>query len=248
MKIEDKSKMFLTKVIVFVVALAYSGESSTLKGLNDIETVGIESTDVPVQLFTETATEEFPTEAPEDLPKSQMLKQLEEIPISNESRSTDELTEPADIENGSFFKLMMTVKQDWTDEFMDRKSEPFNKLAEGLGGELIDLIDNSQESKEINMTSFHLVEVQPSKESEGKVYATFVVSAKKEISGEDLSIAIKNRVALYGAVYNYEATNEGFVVANITEEEAKEMESEKIACSSGKRNFLIWVKDFILKP
>lgn len=224
--------MILIKVIAVVVALACSGESLTLKGLDENESIGIEATDVPILASIETETEILQTETPEVLPDSQPLEYLEEKTISAENLSTD-LTEPIEIKDGSLFRLMMTIKQNWTDDFMDKKSEPFINLAVGLGGELIDLIDNSQEAKDPNITSFKLVEVRPSKESKEKVYVTFIVSAKKEISGEEMSIAIKNRVAIYGSIYSYEATIEGFNLANITEEEATDMESEKIACSSG---------------
>lgn len=215
------------RVILFGVLFCLS-ESSTLKGLEEIEIAGIESTDVPLISFTEASTDEISTELPNHL-----LSHAKE----NSLFSEDELTEPATINNGTFFLLKMTVKESWTDNFMDKKSDSFNQLANSLGTELIDLIDNTQQSKQQNLTNFKLVEVRPSKESKDKVYVTFLVTAKNEISGEEMSNEIKNRVSIYGGIYTVQATIEGFAMTNITEDEANDLESEKVACSTGKRNF-----------
>lgn len=215
--------MLRIKVIAILAVLICGSNSSTLKGLegSDSSIIDIDTTEAPPLTITELSTEDLPTES------------SEEKPISNESNSAG-LTEPAEIDDGLYFRLMMTVKQNWTEDFLDRKSESFVSLSKGLGSELIDLIDNSKEAKEPNMTIFKLVDVQPSQQSQENIYVTFVVSAKKEISGEDLSNAVQNQISIYGAIYNYEATKEKFVVEKITDEEAKEMEKEPIACTSGK--------------
>lgn len=215
-------KMVKVRVIEAVLLLiAISGcTASSLKNL-ETQAAAIEVTEVS----TEEITEETPTDFSEP-------GETFDEPKSNESLRSEE-TPAVEIKDGSNFRLTMTVVQRWSDEFLNKDSETFNKLAKGLGGELVDLVDNSQEAKEINVTNFKLVEVRPSKDSAEKVCATFIVTSEKVLNGEDLSNEISTRITLYGFIYEQPLTLEGFKFENITEEEANEAGSGKVICDLG---------------
>lgn len=224
-KIPKLVKMMKVKVIKAVLLLiAISGcTASSLKNL-ETQAAAFETTEVST-LSTEEITEETPTDFSE-------TDETFDEPKSNESLRSEE-TPAAEIKDGSNFRLTITVVQRWSDEFLNKDSATFNKLAKGLGGELVDLIDNSQEAKEMNVTNFKLVEVRPSKDSPDKVYATFIVTSEKVLNGEDLSNEISNKIALYGLIYEQPLTLEGFKFENITEDEASDAESGKVICDLG---------------
>lgn len=157
------------------------------------------------------------------------LQVLNETKLEENSLETEPVEVPDDI-----FRLKMTIVERWSNDFLDKKSERFRKLGSNLGSHLIDLIDNSKESIEPNITQFKLVEVQPSKGSAKKVYVTFIASSKLQLSKEDLHNAITNRIILYGDIYEYEATMEGFSLEIITKEEASEYDDVLIVCDTGK--------------
>lgn len=221
--------MFSWKVLAVLAVLVSCSESSSLKGYDDIETLYEDLTELPDISIPETSTDEVFTEPPES------VKSREKD--SSENPTSEAHPDSTEIKDGKFFELKMTIEQKWFESFLDEDSETFNNLSTTLGSELIDLIDNSREAKEPNMTNFKLVEVLPSKASKEHIYVTFVISSKQEISGEDLSIAIKNRILIYQSIYTYNATEEGFSLKNITKERAMELESERfprITCGTGK--------------
>jgi SEA domain len=121
----------------------------------------------------------------------------------------------------NFFQLKMTVlDHQWNDDYKNPESRPFKSLAEQLGSELIDFVDNSKEAIEPNVTNFSLVKVSRSPDASDKIFVTFVVSSKVEINGEELKELLLNQINLYGSFYEKAVSNEGFVFDSITEEEA----------------------------
>lgn len=199
-----------------------------------------EASETPIAEFTETpdvssaeiTTEENVSVAPEQNEAMELEyapPTIDEVTILNETLSSE-------LHIGSVFRLMMTVVTKWNDEFMERTSPMFKTLSTELGAELIDFIDNSQEANEVNVTDFKLVEVLPSKDSSDKVYVTFVVSSKNELNGKELSECISNRIMSHGGFYEHKATLEGFVLENITKEEAQDYEETKVACDLGEFN------------
>lgn len=218
----------LEVILLFILAIR-CGRTSYLKNPDLIEIESEFPTDFPsTETTTETVTEVSQME--NDVTESFFNSPLVQL---SENESTADETELVEIPSGTYFRLMMTVFQVWTDDFMDKSSEKFQQLDTGLGSELIDLVDNSRESLEPNLTNFKLVEVLPSKDSIEKVYVTFVVSSKTEISGEDLSNKISTRISLYNGIYDYNATNEGFKIQLISREAALEYDEEKSKCDSG---------------
>lgn len=219
-------KLAVIGTFVMLLLLSCNCEASILKS-EDVTTVVPEVIET-----TEITSSEVPSvsnlaEAPS------ITIDSAEPPISAENTTSDE-TQPIEVQNGSYFLLMMTILQDWSDEFMNKESDAFLHLAKNLGGELIDLINNSQESKDINVTDFKLVEVQPSKNSLSSIYVTFVVSSRRELKGDELSGALSNQILLYGAVYEHKASIEGFMFKNISQEEAERDFGVQIICESGR--------------
>lgn len=226
-----QAKTFLSVLLLFGACNASSLKltdklltegASEIQNFATTELVDGLSTDEPTYSET-TGTDRYDEQSIVNSPASM---------VSIESLRSDE-TKAVEIHNGSLFRLMMTIFTTWDDDFMEPSSETFKNLSNGLGSELIDFIDNSQEATELNVTNFKLVEVQPSKDSMEKIYVTFLVSSKKELSGEDLSIAISNRIILYGGIYDYKATVEGFVLENISQEVADQLVEKRAACDSG---------------
>lgn len=221
-------KIIVNEIVVCLLFVLTGCNSSYLKTFDELIA---EPTDLPPLEFTvspdwssTTATmEEVETEAPE-------------IHLAQSESTNSYETQPIELHNGPVFRLMMTVVTKWNDDFMERTSPLFNKLASELGSELMDFIDNSQEESEINVTNFKLVEVLPSKDSSEKVYVTLVVLSKKDFNGEDLSNAISSRIISHGGIYEYKATIEGFVLENISREEAQDYDEEKTACDLGEFN------------
>ncbi|CRL07756.1 CLUMA_CG020710, isoform A [Clunio marinus] len=203
---------------------------------DEIPIDSIHSDEPPTIFETTEFHEEFTLKSFDLITESSEIIETENTEEPSKSMSaSDETKHVKTINSGTCFRLMMTVVEKWSDEYLNRNSEKFKTLASGLGMELIDLIDNSKESTEPNMTTFKLVEVVPSKDSPDKIYVTFIVTSKNEISGEDLSIAVSTQISLYQSIYEYSATSDGFVVENISEEIAESYDVENIACNSGER-------------
>lgn len=133
--------------------------------------------------------------------------------------------ESSEIDSGRFFRISMTISTSWSDEYSDKSSGTFNKLAIGLGSELTDFIDNYYDSHEVNLTEFKLVGVQRSKNSGEEIYATFIVTSKRELRGDDLSSVIINRISESGGFYEHKATVDDFVFETISKEDAVEHEA-----------------------
>ena len=226
-------KIKVNEIVLCLLVVLSVCNSSFLKTFdNDLtaaatEMPSIEFTLTPDLPSTEITTEEISTETPEEAEPTHFIDQPVEDVLSHE-------TQPAETHNGSLFRLMMTVYTKWNDDFMEKTSVTFNKLATELGGELIDFIDNSYELAEMNVTVFKLVEVRPSKDSLEKVYVTFIVSSKKEFKSENLRNLISNRIISQGGIYEYKVTIESFVLESISREEAQDYEDIKVACDLGK--------------
>lgn len=219
----------MLKFISLLVVVVLCSEPSHMKSVeNDLavteaDIITYEITDVPEMSLNEEPTESVTENFENFLPSS-----------SSEISKSDE-TKPVEIPNGSFFRLKMTILHlKWNDDFMDRTSKTFQKLATNLGAELIDFIDNSQESSEPNVTNFKLVEVLPSKETAENLYVTFIISSKKELSGEDLNNSIVNQINLYGKIYEHEANADGYVLEKISKDEALKYDDAVTRCDSGK--------------
>lgn len=125
----------------------------------------------------------------------------------------------------------MTILESWDDEFMNKSSLKFKDLAENLGAELVDFLDNALQSTETNLTSFNLV--LACSFSHHETYVTFIVSSKKELSVEDLAGAISNRIIIEGRIYDRNATIEGFVFEQVDKETAKEYRNGNFSCETG---------------
>lgn len=200
----------------------------TLQQLEDIENDLIAEDNV--QFITPQETfEMIKSENPTDV---MQVDEHAEVPPTTVIASGE--TQNVELHDGSFFLLMMTIVEAWRDDYMNKESKSFKNLSHHLGSELIDFIDNSQESREPNVTDFKLVEVHPSSDSLEKIYVTFIVSSKREISGEDLSIALSNRINIHGGFYEFKATFDGFVLKNISKEEGERDFGSIVMCESGK--------------
>jgi hypothetical protein len=125
---------------------------------------------------------------------------------------------------GSYFLLNLTIEQNWTDEYFNKSSRAFKSLANNLGSELIDLVDNSVEAQEVNTTNFHLIEVRPNNQ---KLYVIFVMVAKLMIDGEKFNNVLTNRINMYNEIYSYKVTSEGFELKNIDKQTAEELLKSK---------------------
>lgn len=236
-------KVKVNEIILCLLVLLSGCNSSFLKSFDNeltadvTENPSIEFTATPDLPSAEPTTEENVTEAAQ--PDHRNRTDFEHIvkPSHPEvERNNSSVTQPIDRNNNSIFRLMMTVFAKWNDQFMEKTSSTFTTLANELGVELMDFIDNSQESNAINVTDFKLVEVLPSKDSSEKLYVTFVVTPSKEFAGEDLSNAISSRILNHGGIYEYKATIEGFVLEKITREEAQDYDETKAACDLGRIN------------
>lgn len=221
-----------TSLLVFVLVVKCC-ESSYLKSVDaalpETEILTDETTEqsdfTSAEASTETATEiAESSDSFTNLPSS-------EIEITN----SDE-TQHVDMRNGQLFQLKMTIFEKWNDDFMDTSSEAFKNLARTLGSELMDYIDNSQEANQPNITTFQLVEVQPSQGSIENVYVTFIISSPEEISGKDMADSLSNRIILYGEIYVTKATIDGFALQKITEKELEMYSEAKVLCHSGERH------------
>lgn len=228
-------KLAVIKAFVVVLCLSCRGEASILKSEDVVTTVLPEAIEASENSATEVSFLASLIES------SSIQSEPEEAPVSTETITSDE-TPHVEVQNGSYFLLMMTILQDWTDEFMNKESDAFLQLSKKLGGELVDFIDNSQETSEINVTDFKLVEVRPSKDSRSSIYVTFVVSSKRELNGEDLSGALSSRILLYGEIYEHKVSIDGFSFKNISQEEAERDFGVQIMCESGS---LIEAKNFL---
>lgn len=188
------------------------------------------------QLESETENAAFDTTEAIYVPLTEEYEEATtETPESLENSFADE-TQIVDMLNGKLFRLKMTIEEQWNNDFMDTSSATFKKLASSLGSELIDFIDNSKESAQPNMTSFKLVEVQPSHNSIETVYVTFVISSVDDVSGREIAMSLSNQINLYGVIYVTNATNDGFVLERISEEDAEAYSQKKIFCHSGKKS------------
>lgn len=222
-------KVFVN-LLVFVILVKLS-ESSYLKNVDlalpETEILTGETTERSDFTSAETSTETT-TEITED---SENFTNLPSSEINSDE------TQHVDMQNGQLFRLKMTIFEKWNDDFMDASSEAFNNLAKTLGSELMDFVDNSQEANQPNLTTFRLVEVQPSQDSIENVYVTFIISSPEEISGKDLANSLSNRIILYGEVYVTKATIDGFALEKITEKELEMYNEAKVLCHSGGKYF-----------
>lgn len=137
----------------------------------------------------------------------------------------------------SFFRLSMTFIKEWDDEFMNKSSIKFMNLANDLGAELMDFVDNALQSSEPNLTNFKLV--LACSFSQHETFVTFIVSSKKELQQEDLARTITNRINIEGRIYENIATIQGFVFEPIERQTAEEYDQGKISCETGFANHFL---------
>lgn len=204
-------------LIIVVQFCNCSSIKSAVSEVTEAEAQDINFTEASQVLSTEAATESVEHFEPASGENSQ--EPLVENTYSDETR-------PAMERPGLFFLLRLTIVADYSEAFENRESQAFKNLANNLGSELIDLVDNAFGSNEPNITNFKLVEVLPSRNSAKKVYVTFIISAKKEVNGQILENAISVQLSMYSAIYSHEATDEGFLLKNITKEEAEDYAEE----------------------
>ena len=214
---------FKVKENLLCMLLLLSGcNSSFIK--NSDTTLSAEATETPdLASSVETITEENFLEAPDQSDDGLQFYNDETQPIETELR------------NGLMFRLMMTFAKDWNDDFSEKSSIAFYNLATELGEELKEFVDEKLKLKGLNGTEFKLVEASPSQDSLKKMYATFLVSSINELSGEDLSNSILNQINLYEGIIEHKVTNDGFVLENISEEEAKKYDNVLSLFDAGKK-------------
>jgi hypothetical protein len=197
----DKLKV----ILLFGLAVCLV-QSSTLKNAEDVEI----STGETVVETTENG-DRFITE-------NDSSGQTEDE-TSTEVSKSDET--PIAIEDGRFFLMNLTVEKPWEDEFMDKSSKTFTTLANELGSELVDFVDNSVEASEVNTTTFHLIEVLPKMNQ--KIYTIFVITAKSEIEGETFQNKITNHININNEIYTHKVSSEGFELRNLDKATAEEL-------------------------
>lgn len=215
-----------TNLLVFVVIVKCC-ESSYLKSVDS----ALPETEILIDETTELS--DFRTVETSTESSTEITENSDKFTSSPSSEITSDETQHVDMQNGQLFRLKMTISENWNDDFMDTSSEAFNNLAKTLGSELMDFVDNSQEANQPNLTTFKLVEVQPSQDSIENVYVTFVISSPEEISGKDLADSLSNRIILYGEIYVTKATIDGFALERITEKELETHNEAKVLCHSG---------------
>lgn len=217
-----------TNLLVFIVIVKCC-ESSYLKNVDsalpEAEILAAETTERSDFTTAETSTES----------STEITENSDNFTSSPSSEITSDETQHVDMQNGQLFRLKMTISENWNDDFMDTSSDAFNNLARTLGSELMDFVDNSHEANQPNLTTFKLVEVQPSQDSIENVYVTFVISSPEEISGKDLADSLSNRIILYGEIYVTKATIDGFALERITEKELETYNEAKVLCHSGRK-------------
>lgn len=178
----------------------------------------------------EISFETSPLKNVETLTESAVELQSDDFSAYTLQPLNSEETLEAILEPGTLFRLKLTIVTQWNDEFLQPESKLYQKLANEFGSELIDFIDNSKKAQQPNITNFSLVEVLPSTGSSDKIYATFVVSSQKVISGQELKDLILNQINIYGSFYEHKVTNEGFLFDAITIEEAENYGVKGVFC------------------
>lgn len=209
----------LLKIISYL-AIVCSCNSSLIKSSDwNLEEFEVE---VPTASI-DPVTQAIPSTTPEPDTTKPLDESAPEILDYEEPEATG-------IQNGQFFRLMITIVEYWNDEYMGRGSEKFLALDKSLCDELQNLTKSQGES-----IKFKLVEVRPVVNSLQKVYATFVVMSENELNGDDLSNSISSQIILYQKILTTKASYEGFIMENINEETAKELDGEKVPCGSGEK-------------
>lgn len=224
---KSNSKMkFVTNLVLFVL-IACQCESSYLKSNSVVSET--EATTFQAEDFVSTA--QSTTTEVTTLTTTEASENSESNGIESESIKSDE-TEPIDMQNGNKFRLIMTVHKEWNNDLLDSSSKAFNELAKSFGSEIVDFIDNFQEATKPNMTSFKMVSVQPSPDSNEKILVTSIISSQDEINGRGLEISLTNKIMIYGVIYDIEVSFDGFLLERITEKNFENL-NKKVSDYSG---------------
>lgn len=223
--------------IIFVLSFAFIVDSSALNLRDSMATVVRVARQAEVTV-TNNNDEEQPAEDFNQISdittEMSSIETMTQIPESSSGESVDakpidqELTQPINeqsdeiLQNGTQYVIKITVVKPWNDDYLNQLSESFAKLNQ-LSSELMDFYENKEQSEELNVTEFIIVNVQPIPDSLEQIYVTWLMQSKTTIDGEKFKTALSSQLMIYNRIYTVEATSDGFVMNFITPQEAGEM-------------------------
>ena len=177
--------------------------------------------------------------AKEDSEKVEEIKSIftENIstPLSVEAPIIPELNsdETKTIFTGDIFEIHLTIKHNWSDDFVDPRSKKFTDLSKLIDTDLISFFDNQlNKDNSIKRGSFMLKNVLPSS-TDNYLYVTLIAESSENVTGQIMYEKIENWLLLYTKFYELEFLSEGFEFKAVTNEELKKFDKH-IECDNRK--------------
>lgn len=165
------------------------------------------------------------------------ISQSAEVPKSSELNSEE--TRP--IFTGDLFEINLTIKRNWSDDFVDQKSKQFKELEKLIDTDLISFFDNQlNKDNSIKRGSFVLKNILPSI-IDNYLYVTLIAETSENVTGQIMYERIENWLLLYNKFYDLEVLREGFNFKSITNEDLNKFD-QHIECDN--REFLIMFQIF----
>ncbi|KAL7015759.1 hypothetical protein ACKWTF_016657 [Chironomus riparius] len=155
------------------------------------------------------------------------------IPQSAEASISKELNsdETKPIFTGDIFEIHLTIKHNWSDDFVDPKSKKFTDLSKLIDTDLISFFDNQlNKDNSIKRGSFMLKNVLPSS-TDSYIYVTFIAESSENVTGQIMYEKIENWLLLYNKFYELEFLSNGFEFKALTNEELKKFDGH-IECDN----------------
>jgi len=155
------------------------------------------------------------------------ISQSAEVPKSSEL-SSDE-TRP--IFTGDLFEIHLTIKRNWSDDFVDQKSKRFKELEKLIDTDLISFFDNQlNKDNSIKRGSFLLKNILPSI-TDKYLYVTLIAETSENVTGQIMYDRIENWLLLYNKFYDLEVLREGFDFKSITNKDLEKFDKH-IECDN----------------